>query len=115
MGGEQPQVDINPNDLSMFAALVQIDQNHVVGFWLLYAIVVITSIVVYNLGFARKLPILKSAVVYIALLVGCIPITIFAIGMPVVESLLVAAAVLGLYRFRLAKHKKEKEQTEAEG
>ncbi|UOE92985.1 MULTISPECIES: YlaH-like family protein [Bacillaceae] len=107
---EQQPIEVNPDDLSMFAVLVQIDQNHIMGFWLLYALVVITSIVVYNLGFARKLPILKSAVVYIALLVGCIPLTIFAIGMPVVESLLVAAAVLGIYRFRLSRHKKEQAQ-----
>ena len=100
-------VEINPSDLSTFAALVNIDQNPVIGFWLLFGIVVILSIIVYNLGFARKLPILKSAIVYILLLVGSIPITIFAIGMPVVESLLLAAAVLGIYKYRLAKSKKE--------
>ncbi|WP_096199203.1 YlaH-like family protein [Bacillus sp. FJAT-45350] len=102
-------VDINPSDLSTFAALVNIDQNPVVGFWLLFGIVVLMSIVVYNLGFARKLPLLKQAVIYIMLLIGSIPITIFAIGMPVVESLLVAALVLGIYKYRLAKSQKEQQ------
>ncbi|MBU8906733.1 YlaH-like family protein [Desertibacillus haloalkaliphilus] len=105
------EVQVNPEDLSTFAALVNIDQNPVFGFWMLYAIIVILSIVVYNLGFARKLPVLKSAIVYIALFVGCIPITIFAIGMPVIESLIVAAIILGVYKFNLARKQKE----EAEG
>ncbi|MGO4887933.1 YlaH-like family protein [Anaerobacillus sp. MEB173] len=81
--------------------MVRIDQNPILGYWLLYALIVILCIVVYNLGFARKLPLLKAAIVYICLFIGCVPITIFAIGMPVIESLLLAAIVLGVYRYKL--------------
>jgi hypothetical protein len=105
------EIEISPGDLSTFAALVNIDQNPILGFWLLYALVVLMSVIVYHLGFARKLPILKSAVIYVMLLIGSIPITLFAIGMPVVESLMVAALVFGIYRYRLAKSQKQK-QTE---
>ncbi|WP_184403598.1 YlaH-like family protein [Geomicrobium halophilum] len=76
------------------------------GFWLLYAAVVVLSIMVFNLGFARKLPLLKNVVVYAALLLGCFVLTFFAIFMPVVESLLAVAVVLSIYRVRLKLHKR---------
>ncbi|MFC5712329.1 YlaH-like family protein [Thalassorhabdus alkalitolerans] len=103
------EVNVTRDDLSWFAGLLQVHENPVFGFWALYAAVVITCILVFNLGFARKLPILKNVIVYAALLAGALPLTIFAIGMPIVESLLIAAAVLGTYKIRLRAHKKEQE------
>ena len=76
------------------------------AFSILYIVVVILTVVVYNLGFARKLPILKTAVVYIVLLFGSVFITFLALTLPVVESLLIAALVLGAYKFRLHKEKR---------
>lgn len=75
-------------------------------FSILYLIVVVLTIIVYNLGFARKLPILKTVVVYFVLLFGSIFITFLALTLPIVESLLIAIAVLGIYKYRLNKEKK---------
>lgn len=75
-------------------------------FSILYLTVVALSVIVYNLGFARKLPILKTVVVYFVLLFGSIFITFLALTLPVVESLLIAIAVLGIYKYRLNKEKK---------
>ncbi|RXI98726.1 hypothetical protein DS745_17570 [Anaerobacillus alkaliphilus] len=77
------------------------------AFSILYLVVVALTVVVYNLGFARKLPILKTAIVYIALLFGSIFTTLLALRLPVVESLLIATFVLGAYKYRMYKEKKE--------
>ncbi|WP_409294506.1 YlaH-like family protein [Peribacillus sp. SCS-26] len=73
----------------------------------LYASIVLLSIVVYNLGFARKLSVLKNLIIYISLALGCLVLTILAIQLPVVESLLVAAFVLGIYKIRLNQQKRQ--------
>ncbi|OZM58443.1 hypothetical protein CIB95_02425 [Lottiidibacillus patelloidae] len=70
--------------------------------WLLYGIIVTLTVVVYNLGFAQKLPILKTIFIYIMLLFGCLILQIFAVfGLPVVESLAIAALILIVYKIRL--------------
>jgi len=74
---------------------------------ILYLTIVVLSIIVYKLGFARKLPILKSAVIYLFLLIGCIVLTFFAYQMPIVGALFVSAVVLVIYKIRL-KHSKKK-------
>lgn len=76
------------------------------SFSILYLIVVVLTVIVYNLGFARKLPILKTVVVYFVLLFGSIFITFLALTLPVVESLLIAIFVLGVYKYRFHKEKK---------
>ncbi|WP_091270182.1 YlaH-like family protein [Alteribacillus persepolensis] len=103
-------VEVTKEQLSFTAGLLNVHEYPVAGFWLLYAAVVVMSIIVFNLGFARKLPLLKNVIVYAALFIGALPLTIFAIGMAVVESLVAAAIVLGIYRLRLRNHKKEQEQ-----
>ncbi|MGY4689677.1 YlaH-like family protein [Salibacterium sp. K-3] len=105
-------IDVTRDQLSWFAGVLHVHEEPITGFWLLYAAVVIMCIIVYNLGFARKLPILKNAVVYTVMLIGALPLTIFAFGMPVVESLMAAAVVLGIYKIRLRRHKKEKKEEE---
>ncbi|WP_114352838.1 YlaH-like family protein [Saliterribacillus persicus] len=81
------------------------------GFLYLYITIVILTILAYKFGFAKKLPPLKSAVVYIILMVGMFFITlIFGLNLPVAESLAVIAAILGLYRLRL--HQERKKRTE---
>ncbi|TLS37680.1 YlaH-like family protein [Pseudalkalibacillus caeni] len=101
------QTEISPGDLSTFAQLVGIYENPTMGFLLLYLIIVALSVVVYKLGFARKLPVLKSAVIYIVLAIGCLPLTFFGIGLPVAEGLLAAAVVLIIYKVRLHQSKKD--------
>ncbi|QOY34325.1 YlaH-like family protein [Anaerobacillus isosaccharinicus] len=77
------------------------------AFSMLYIVVVVLTIIVFNLGFARKLPILKTVVVYIALLFGSLFIALLALRLPVVESLLIATFVLGAYKYRLHKERQQ--------
>jgi hypothetical protein len=100
-------VNIRPEELSSFAELVGIHENMVQGFWILYLIILILSIIVFKLGFARKLPIIKMAVIYIFLALGCIPLTFFGIGYPVAEGLCIASIILIIYKVRLYQSKKE--------
>ncbi|WP_349410360.1 YlaH-like family protein [Pseudalkalibacillus sp. SCS-8] len=103
-------VDINER-LQFFARLYQVDQNPQMGMWFLYLTVLFLSILVFKLGFSRKLPIIKAAIVYIFLALGCTILTFFAVFLPVTEGLMVAAAILVIYKVRL--HQSKKEQSES--
>ncbi|WP_156290466.1 YlaH-like family protein [Oceanobacillus salinisoli] len=72
-------------------------------FWIFYVLNLILSIIAYELGFAKKLPVLKTVIVYILLLIGVYILTIFStvMRMPSVESLIVINLVLAIYRTRL--------------
>ncbi len=65
--------------MSFFAKLCKVDENPELGMWLLYGIIIILSAIVYNLGFARKLSIIKNIVIYISLAIGCTVLTFFAV------------------------------------
>ncbi|MDN3014903.1 YlaH-like family protein [Paenibacillus sp. BSR1-1] len=97
--------------LSFFAALYKVSEQPKVGMWLLYLTIVALSIVVYKLGFAKKLPIGKSIIIYIFLFVGCTLLTFLGIFLPVAEGLVVAALILIIYKIRL--HQSKKQHTEA--
>ncbi|MEH7334886.1 YlaH-like family protein [Neobacillus drentensis] len=97
--------------LSFFAALYKVSEQPKVGMWLLYLTIVALSIVVYKLGFAKKLPLGKSIIIYIFLFVGCTILTFLGIFLPVAEGLVVAALILIIYKIRL--HQSKKQQTEA--
>lgn len=77
------------------------------AFLLLYVIILVLSAIVYKIGFAKKLPLLKSFIIYILLMIGCIPLAYLAVGLPVAEGLFISAIVLGVYRFRLSQSKKQ--------
>jgi hypothetical protein len=96
--------------LSFFASLYKVSEQPKVGMWLLYLTIVALSIIVYKLGFARKLPLGKSIVIYTFLILGCTIMTFFGIFLPVAEGLLVAALILIIYKIRL--HQSKKHQTE---
>ncbi|MFC0558753.1 YlaH-like family protein [Halalkalibacter alkalisediminis] len=85
-------------------------QNPWYGFYSFLAVVVLT-LVVFNLGFARELPVLKKVIVYMMLLVGSFVMWFleFAFGAPIMAVLVISGIILGLYRFRLHRHRKEKE------
>lgn len=83
-----------------------VTENPSVANWLLWITITILMIIVYNLGFARKLPLLKSAIIYILLIFGCLFLTFLAIFLPIVEGLMVAAIVLIIYKIRLRQHQK---------
>ena len=74
---------------------------------LLFAVVFILSAIVYKLGFARKIKFWQNIVVYSFLFLGCIILTFFAIFLPIVEGLIVAALILIIYRVRRMNEHKE--------
>ncbi|MFC0274678.1 YlaH-like family protein [Metabacillus herbersteinensis] len=97
--------------LSFFAGLYRVDQNPELGMWFLYFTILGLSIVVYKLGFAKKLPILKSALIYSFLALGCTVLTFLGIFLPVGEGLIVAALILIIYKIRLYQSKKNGSET----
>lgn len=74
---------------------------------ILYVTIAILSIIVYKLGFARKLPLLKAMIIYIFLLFGDIILTILALQLPIVGALFFSAIVLVIYKIRLMQIKKK--------
>lgn len=97
--------------LSFFAALYQVGEHPKTGMWLLYLTIVALSILVYRLGFARKLPLVQNVVVYLFLIFGCTIMTFFGVFLPVAEGLVAAAIILIIYKIRL--HQSKKQQTES--
>lgn len=94
--------------MSFFAKLYNVDVNPEVGMWLLYGTIIIFSIIVYKLGFARKLSLLKNVVIYSVLILGCTVLTFFAVFLPVGEGLVVAIIILSIYKLRLRQVKHSK-------
>ncbi|TCT26924.1 YlaH-like protein [Melghiribacillus thermohalophilus] len=79
------------------------------GVVILYFIILILAFITYKLGFARKLPPLKSLVVYVFLVIGCVILTIpLGMTLPIAEGLLVTSIVLSIYRFRLYRERKQR-------
>ncbi|SRR5690554_4972861 len=80
-----------------------IDIGGETGIWLLFIVTLILSIITYKLGFAKKLPVLKSVIIYILLFLGCIMLALFTIiaRLPMVEVLIIITLVLAIYRTRL--------------
>lgn len=79
-----------------------------------YAVILVLTVIIYNLGFARKLPLLKTVIVYLLLAIGCIPLTVlYALGLPIVAALLVGVALLTVVqiRRRASKRRKREEPT----
>ena len=95
--------------MSFFASLLNIENDPTTGMWMLYFLILVLSIVVYKLGFAKKLPIIKSVIVYFILALGCTILTFLAVFLPVAEGLVIAAIVLTVYKVRLLQSKKEEQ------
>jgi CHASE2 domain-containing sensor protein len=93
--------------LSFFAALFRVDENPTVGMWLLYLTIIALSIVVFKLGFAQKLPLGKTILIYLFLILGCTILTFLGVFLPIAEGLVAAALILIIYKIRLRLHKKE--------
>ncbi|MCD5322538.1 MULTISPECIES: YlaH-like family protein [Pontibacillus] len=112
-----------PNDLSPVASFLfrglggEIDLNNdsevalaIRSVLFLYLIILGLAIVTYKLGFAKKLPILKSAVIYAVLAAGCTILTVpLGLSLPIAEGLFVSSLVLGVYRVRLHNERKGRE------
>jgi hypothetical protein len=95
--------------LSFFAALYRVDENPEAGMWYLYLTVFGLCILVYQLGFAKKLPLLKNVVIYVVMALGCTLLSFFAVFLPMGEALVIASLVLGMYRIRLHNSRKEEQ------
>jgi hypothetical protein len=87
-------------------------ENFLTAFIVLYILINLLSVLVFNLGFARKLPLLKNVVIYGMMLFGNIFITFLAFTLPIIESLFIAAIVLGVYKLQLKRHKQNEEQNQ---
>ncbi len=82
------------------------------GFFLLYLTVVALAIITFKLGFARKLPLLQNIIVYGVLVVGTFFLTlILGLNLPIAESLLASAIVLGIYRIRLHRERESRNES----
>ncbi|WP_330583380.1 YlaH-like family protein [Sporosarcina obsidiansis] len=76
--------------------------------YILLALIFIMSAIVYKLGFAKKINFWQNVVIYVFLFIGCLVLTFLAFFLPIVEGLIVAAAILIIYRVRrLNEHKKD--------
>jgi len=82
-------------------------------FTIFYVLNLIFSIIAYKLGFARKISLLKSFFVYVLLAIGVYVITIFSVfGLAMTESLIIITIVLAIYRFRLYRERKAKNNSD---
>lgn len=87
--------------LSFFGRLFGMDTNPDVGIWYLIITLYILLAIVYHLGFARKIKLWQNVVIHIMMFIGTLFLAFLGVFYPVGESLIVAAIILGLYRFRL--------------
>lgn len=77
----------------------------------LFAVIFLLSVVVYKLGFAKKLSMWKNLIIGAFLLIGGLVLTFLAFFLPVVEGLVIAALILVLYKIRLWREKRENAAT----
>ncbi len=93
--------------LTFFAALYKVHENPDAGMWMLYLTIMMLCVIVYKLGFAKKLPLGKSILIYLFLILGCTILTFLGVFLPIAEGLVVAALILIIYKIRLRQHKKQ--------
>lgn len=79
--------------------------------YVLFLTIFLLSVLVYKLGFAKKLRLGQNIVIYTFLFVGCLVLTFLAFFLPVVEGLIVAALILIIYKIRLRLEKKQSPTT----
>ena len=78
--------------------------------YVVFILVFILSAIVFKLGFARELPLLKNIVIYTFLFLGCLMLTFFAFFLPMIEGLMVAALILIVYKSRMWREKREEKK-----
>ena len=86
--------------------------NIVAGYIIFFSVFILCAIV-YQLGFARKLNLWQNIVVYCCLFIGCIFLTFFALSLPMIEGLIVAALILIVYKSRMWREKREEKRATA--
>lgn len=71
-------------------------------FWPAYIIILIMTAIIFKVAFARKLPILKSIIVYVVLAIGCYLFTIMHIlRFPVMPALAMTLVIIVIARLRM--------------
>jgi len=78
--------------------------------YVVFILVFALSALVYKLGFAKKLKLSQNIIIYAFLFLGCIMLTFFALFLPMIEGLIVAALILIVYKTRLWREKREEQQ-----
>ncbi len=76
------------------------EMDYTIAGYILLAVVFLMSALVFKLGFARKLKVGQTILIYLFLFVGCLILTFLAFFLPIVEGLIVAALILIIYRVR---------------
>lgn len=84
--------------------------NYDIAGYVLFFLVFLLTAIVYKLGFAKKLKRSQNIIIYIFLFLGCILLTFFALYLPMVEGLIVAALILIVYKTRMWREKREEQQ-----
>ena len=87
--------------------------SYEVAGYVVFILVFILSAIVFKLGFARELPLLKNIIIYTFLFLGCIMLTFFAFFLPMIEGLIVAALILIVYKSRMWREKREEKKAMA--
>lgn len=112
----QPAVasDFSKFDIPAVAKMLGVgsDPNNLsAGFNALMITVVILTLIVFKLGFAKELAWWKSLIVYLLLAVFSAALTLVFWTWPIPEVLLAMVVILGIYRFRMWMVKRERERT----
>lgn len=86
--------------------------------WIYYILIYVFLIYIYNKVFrTRKLPVLKNLIVYLIIAVGAFFLLVFQVdaGLPIVQSLCIAVALMLLVRIRyyIMDRKARKEQNKS--
>ncbi|MGM9986654.1 MAG: YlaH-like family protein [Bacillaceae bacterium] len=113
--------------LSFFAQLygvgtensgITIFSVHIDGMKLLFLTIFLLCVIVYKLGFAKKLPLFKSIIIYVVMFLFTSVLTFLGAfspiggGVGIAEGLVIAAVFLGIYKIRLIKARGKKENME---
>jgi hypothetical protein len=76
--------------------------------WSLYFIILLLSVAIYKVAFARKLPPLKALVVYFVLAIGCVLFWVMQLAQfPMIQALLITVVIIVVTRVRLWYSKKQ--------
>lgn len=89
--------------MSFFARIYDVGKDNGESMWYLYLTIVILTIVVYKLGFAKQLKLWMDLIIYLVLICFCLILTFFAIFLPITEVLFISSIILIIYRIRLRK------------
>lgn len=91
--------------------IYEVMPNFDIAGYVLFLLIFCLSVLVYKLGFAKKLRFSQNIVIYAFLLLGCLMLTFLAFFLPVVEGLIVAALILIIYKIRLRLEKRQSPTT----